>query len=395
MATASSIIRTRRVPANFAPVVDGDGLPAWVPAAGTFADVSLNEAADVNPCPASNCTYSGTGGVNAAFDSWTSGIFAPELGALGSYVCWGGGHGAGSANNVFRFDLSTRLWSSMGTPSNYSGDDIDSIGALPDGKPGAPHTYHTLGIRSSANGGGTYGSLISAGLPGISNVDGGGRFARWWQFDFETETWSQFFDSSGINEGSLTSKTMVQEPGSHFWWFGSGYLEQVVRVTQAGSITTYSGVDLNTGGEYCGGVVPGTRIAVLHGNFGATETWLFDLAAIEASATGSSARKQVSTTGTAGGGGSSLAWNPDVQGFASINDASPTTVRWLKPSNPSDPWGSTWAWTAETLSAAGGASTRSVPTGNQGRFVYAPTIKCHLWATLATVAAQAYRPAGT
>lgn len=282
----------------------------------------------------------------------------------------------------------------MGTPSAYSPQQsVTSTGALPDGKPGAPHTYHTLGIRSSANGGGANGSLISATLPGV-DWDGNGRFAAWWQFNFSTATWSQFVDSSGLGAGTISNKTMVQEPGSHFWWFGGGYVSNIARVTQGGSITTYN-VDINTGGEFCGGVIPGTRILVLHGNFGATQTWLFNLANIEAGQTGSNASKQISPSGTAGDGGSSLAWNPDVNGFASISLSSPATVRWLKPANPANPWNTTWAWTTETFSAAGGASTRTVPTGGHGRFVYASTIKSHLWISLATNSAQAYRPAGT
>lgn len=378
----------------FSVSVAASGIPAWAPSPGTFRDVSLNLAVDVNPCPASNCVYSGSSGVNAAFDTWTSGVFAPELGSLGSYVCWGGGHMAGAGNEVYRFDLATQLWTRMGTPSPYGpGASLPSTGAFLDGKPSAPHTYHTLGIRSSANGGGASGSLISAGLPAV-DPNGIGRFGAWWQFNFATETWSQFINSSSLVEGTLSAKSMTQEPGSHFWWFGGGFVSNIARVTQAGAITQYN-VSINTGGEFCGGVVPGTRIMALHGDFGGTQTWLFNLANIEAGQTGANASKQVSTTGTAGSPGSSLAWNPDVQGFASINDSSPTQVRWLKPANPANPWNTTWAWTAETFSAAGGATGRTVSTGNQGRFVYAPTIKSHIWVTLATNRAQAYRPTGS
>ncbi len=372
----------------------GGGLPSWVPAPGTFRDVSTNMPTNVNPCPADNCVYSGSSHQNAAFDTWTSGVFAPELGALGSYVTWGGGHLGGSGNEVYRFDLATQLWSRMGNPSPYSPtQSLTSAGAFPDGTPAPPHTYHTLGIRSSANGGGAYGSLISATQPAVDSI-GNARTGAWWQFNFATETWSQFINSSGIPAGSITTKTMVQEPGSHFWWFGGGDVSNIHRVTQAGAITSY-GLGINTGNDFCGGVIPGTRFLVLRGTFSSEQTWIYNLAQVEAGQTGANARKQISPSGTQGAGSSSLAWNPDVQGFASIVDTSPTQVRWLKPSNPADPWNSSWAWTTETFSAAGGASARSVSTENHGRFVYAPTIKSHIWATLATNRAQAYRPAGT
>lgn len=371
------------------------GLPAWVPEPGTFADISLNTPADIDPCPAGSCVYSRVSGQAAAFNAWTSGAHAPELGALGSYVCWGGGHQSYDGNVVFRCDLDTRLWSMLGSPSLYSqaSNPVDANGAFPDGNPAPPHTYHTLGILPSSAGGGDNGSLIQATLPGLDE-DGNGRMSRWWKFDFATGAWSQFIDSSSIAAGSLTNKTMVQEPGGHCWWFGGGYLTSIARVTLAGGITNYS-IELNTGGVFCGGVVPAPRIAVLHGNFGTQQTWLFDLAAIEAGGTTASATKQVTPSGTAGVSDGSLTWCPDVGGFACFDANNPATVRWLKPSNVADPWNSTWAWSAETFTAAGGASARTQTNGAHGRFAWVPAIKCFLWAAQRGFAMQAYRPAGT
>lgn len=335
----------------------------------------------------------GTSGLNHAFNPWVSGIFAPELGTLGSYVCWGGGHMAGIANIVLRYDLAARVWSSMGTPSSYNESSIDSIGALPDGRPAGPHTYHTLGIRSSANGGGANGSLVSATLPAV-DANGNGRMERWWQFNFATQQWSQFIDATSLRTGQLTFKTMVQEPGSHFWWFGGGDVSNIARVTQAGVITQYN-VGLNTGSAFCGGVVPGARILVLNGTFSSHQTWLFNLANIEAGQTGANASKQIFPSGTPGEGEGSLAWNPDVQGFACIVNSSPSTVRWLKPANPANPWDTTWAWASETFSAVGGASAYTVENNGRGRFVYAPAIKCHIHASRAENPVQVYRPQGS
>lgn len=376
----------------FSVTVQTGGLPAWVPSPGTFANVSTNRPQDVNPCPASNCAYSGTSGLNSAFECWTSGAFAPELGSLGSYVCWGGGHRGGSGNNVFRYDLATRLWSSMGTPSPYSDASVDSNGALPDGKPAAPHTYHTLGIRSVAGGGGANGSLISATLPAC-DINGNGRFARWWQFNFATATWSHFIDSSGIPAGALTQKCMVQEPTGNMWWFGGGDVN-IRRVTQAGAITGY-GVNINSDAYIVGGVIPGTRILALHGILGSTQTRLYNLPNIEAGQTGGTASKTISPSGTAGPGAGSLEWVPEVGGFANIVYNSPNTIRWLKPSNVNDPWNSSWAWTSESFSGAGGASANSTINEAHGRLKWVPAVKCLLWAANASNYMQAYRPAGT
>lgn len=336
----------------------------------------------------------GSSGTNAAFDAWVSGAFAPELGALGSYVNWGGGHRAGTANNVFRWDVSTRYWSSMGTPSPYDYPSIDSIGALPDGRPAAPHTYQTLAILSSANGGGANGSLISAGLPAVDG-NGNGRMQRWWRFNLSTAVWSQFLNSSSIQSGTLTQKCLVQEPNGNMWWFGGGYLSQIYRVTPAGAVTGY-GIECNTDATFVGGVVPGSRIIVLHNPLlSSPGPWVFNLANIESGATGATALRKLTYTGTAGPSDGSLEWVPDVGGFANIVSSSPSTIRWLKPSNVNDPWNSSWAWNTETFTGAGGATPQACSNGALGRLKWAASIKCLLWAPNVDDYMQAYRPAGT
>jgi hypothetical protein len=366
-----------------------------VPAPGTFADVSLNLASAFNPCPGNDCIYSNNSGLVGPFDTWTSGTFAPELGANGSYLCWGGGHNAYSGNEVYRYDIATRLWSRMGNPSLYSATagNLASDGSFPDGTPAPPHSYQTLGIRSSANGGGIHGSLVQA-TQSFCNTGGGSYNGAWWQFNLATSTWSKFIDSSTISAGTLGQRLMVQEPGSHFWWFGGGYVTQIARVTQAGVVTKYN-IEVNSGNYRVGAVIPNTRIAVVHGQFSTLQTWLYDLAAIEAGGHTASATKAIATTGQAGPQDGSLTWCPDLNGFANVEWGSPTTVRWLKPSNPANPWNSTWAWTSESFTAASGSSVRTISNGAHGRFHWCPPVKCFLWATRAGNPMQLYRPAGT
>jgi len=369
-------------------------LPSWVPAPGTFADISLNAPSAVDPCSGGGCVYSGTSGQNSVFFVWTSGIYAPELGSMGSYVTWGGGHKAYAGNEVYRFDVATRLWSRMGSPSPYAEDtSLGNDGAFPDGKPMPPHTYQTLGIRSSANGGGPLGSLIQATLPACTTT-GSGRFGAWWQFSFATETWSKFIDSSSIPVGTLSQKLMVQEPGGNFWWIGGGYLTQIARVSPTGAIKLY---DISSNSTYyvCGGVMPG-RIMAVHGEWESTmRIRLFDLAAIEAGAATSSATKYITPSGTQPGKGSGLQWCPDLGRFAALQSTSPTTIYWLTP--PADPWNGAWTWTTETMKPAGSATSRAIQDGNGSfnRFVWCPPIKSFLWATGRSAPMQAYRPLGT
>lgn len=370
-----------------------EDLPSWVPAPGTFADVSLNTPSDVNPCPNGGCAYSGTEGQPGVFVDWTSGAFAPELGPSGSYVCWGGGHKAYAGNEVYRWDVATRLWIRMGDPSRYNDlpGNIAADGSFPDGKPAAPHNYHTLGIRSSAFGGGPNGSLIQATLPAC-DANGNGRYAAWWQFNFATATWSKFIDSSGIPAGSLSFKTMVQEPGGPFWWFGGGYVNSIVRVTQSGAISKYNAT-INTGNYFSGGVV-GPRILALNGEFGrGIELRILNLAAVEAGGSDSTVWRIPNVTGTPAGGAHGLRWCPDLGRFAAMDGATPTKIYWLTP--PPDPWNGTWTWSTETMFAAEGAIPRSLVNGSHGRFVWCPEIRCFLWASAANAPMQAYRPRGT
>lgn len=370
-----------------------EDLSAWVPAPGTFADVSLNKPSDVNPCPAEGCAYSGTEGQAGVFVDWTSGVFAPELGALGSYVCWGGGHKGYAGNEVYRWDVESRMWMRMGNPSSYSDapGNIAADGSFPDGKPAAPHTYHTLGIRASAFGGGANGSLIQATLPACDQL-GNGRSGAWWQFDFAKAAWSKFIDSSSISPGTLTFKTMVQEPDGSFWWLGGGYVPQIARITQTGLITKYP-VSINTGNYFSGGVF-GSRIIALNGDFGSgTQLRLLNLAEVEAGGSDATVWRIPRVTGLPADGANGLRWCPDLQRFAAMSGDSPNKIYWLKP--PADAWSGTWVWSSETLVPARGAAPRTLVNGSHGRFVWCAPIKCFLWASGANNAMQAYRPLGT
>ncbi len=362
-------------------------LPSWVPQPGTFANISLNlpSSTGVYPCPAGGCVYVGSD--PQGFLTWTSGIYAPELGTMGSYVKFGGGHKGYAGNEVYRFDVATRLWSRMGNPSPYSdaAGNIDQYGAFPDGKPAAPHNYQTMGIRFASSGGGTYGSLIQATVPACDE-NGSLRSGAWWQFDFAQQTWKRFIDSTGVDAGSYPHKLMAQEPTTgHFWWLGGGNTSKITRVTQTGVITAYA-VEFYTQTYSSPAVVPGSRILAVNGWFetGQHELKLIDLALLEKGGTAATAIRRATVSGTPANGDSGLQWCPDRGAFAAMNSEEPTRIYWLTP--PTDLWSGTWKWSVETLAPAGGASAYMITdgssyTGSFNRFVWCPPIKSFLWAT--------------
>ena len=78
-------------------------LPPWVPALGTVADVSTNVLVDVR----------GSSAAAGLFSGWSGISYAPLLGDMGSFICMGGGHGDGSHNDIYRYDIATRVFSKI------------------------------------------------------------------------------------------------------------------------------------------------------------------------------------------------------------------------------------------------------------------------------------------
>jgi hypothetical protein len=94
-----------------------------------------------------------------------------------------------------------------------------------------------------------------------------------------------------------------------------------------------------------------------------------------------------------------MQWCPLLNRFAA-KQPSGNTIHWLTPSNPADPWNSSWAWSTETLAAAGGASSYTITDGSSqtdsfNRFVWVPEISSFIWATGQDNRVQAFRPLGT
>lgn len=95
-------------------VIDPSAVPAWVPAPGNIAEISLNTAHDVRPLD----WTTPFGSQEGVFQSWNGSAFAPELGSLGSMLFHGGGHNNYDGNEVYRYDIASQLWSRVGEPTH-------------------------------------------------------------------------------------------------------------------------------------------------------------------------------------------------------------------------------------------------------------------------------------
>lgn len=134
------------------PPPDLDNVPEWVPAPGSWGEISLDTMWDHNPCPNDpQCSWSANLGQRAVLTVWNGGAFACHEGELGSLVEWGGGHNGYWGNEVYVYDLATRLWQRRTDPNpNPIVTDPDN-GELDDGTPSVLHTYENLVYHPGTN----------------------------------------------------------------------------------------------------------------------------------------------------------------------------------------------------------------------------------------------------
>ncbi|NND64814.1 MAG: hypothetical protein HKM24_02510, partial [Gammaproteobacteria bacterium] len=204
-------------------------------AEGEWAEVSCNTMDDIDPCPAGNCVYSGSGNATdqaAVVGNWNGGAFAENHGQLGTYIAYGGGHFAYHGSEVYEFDLQTRMWTrsepSTATPINTT------YGEWADGDPLAPHTYNRVGYHPNMGSDGTF-FVIG------TNVDlSCGCYTPYIHyFDLVTQQWSRG-DSITSDRGAM----VFDYSRNHFIYVpagGKGYsIYNPLGATLNDRITTYS-----------------------------------------------------------------------------------------------------------------------------------------------------------
>lgn len=349
-------------------------LPSFVPAAGTFANVSLNTMSAVDPCPSQSCVYSGAG-IESVFNVWNGGAYAANYGQYGALVCHGGGHNSYSGNAPFLYDIGNRTWACIGTPSPYEELSADSDGEYPDGRPFPPHCYSGLGYLSPANGGGTKGSLLRFGFAGSGDNE--------WvhRCDLTTGVWSRW-SNTFLTGGSYF--TACYDPTRNRHWYcagyesffsGHGYIDSTT-----GLVHVLSNLGDNAdGANHTMGYCPVNDTLVALG----TQSGVIMLRGRLASS--SVQFNQLTTSGifppdpNAG-----LEWSTLLQCFVSYYGNGSATVYKLTPPATS-PLTNAWVWSSQTLTGAGGATpvVANYPSGFNGqwsRFREVPALRCFIYA---------------
>ncbi|MCU0962628.1 MAG: hypothetical protein MUF48_21235 [Pirellulaceae bacterium] len=133
--------------------------PDWVKqiAPGTWAAVSLNTIADVDPArdPELNPRHPGLApwsgvGQYAVLDAWNGGAFAAGYGRSGGLIICGGGHTDYYGNEVYAFDLDSRRWNRLTNPYPTPVFPV-ADGIWPDGTPSVSHTFEQVDYHPGTN----------------------------------------------------------------------------------------------------------------------------------------------------------------------------------------------------------------------------------------------------
>ncbi|HYE70674.1 MAG TPA: hypothetical protein VD932_04035 [Aquabacterium sp.] len=110
--------------------------------ARTWTAIGTNTMADQDPCPGNGCSFSGSGGQDAVMTAFNGGVLRQTDTAIDLLV-WGGGHGDYAGNEVYRFNVLTKLWAALTSPSTPTGGS-EASGKYGDGLPRSTHTYSYL-----------------------------------------------------------------------------------------------------------------------------------------------------------------------------------------------------------------------------------------------------------
>lgn len=169
----------------------------------------------LDPCPARNCSYSGTDGQANMMGAWNGGAYDTTRDRL---IVWGGGHNDYGGNEIYTFDIATMAWSmvigpTITTPADRSdGPGTNSTNYYHDGRPASRHTANALEYAANVDRffslavGATYGSNPGQGF----NVD---------SFDFNSNTWKTDWEIGPGNVYGSNGTIAAYHPGTGKIWY--------------------------------------------------------------------------------------------------------------------------------------------------------------------------------
>jgi hypothetical protein len=405
-------------------------LPAWVPAPGEYATVSLLTAsatAGIDPCPGSNCPYSFSEGQAAIWRDWNGGAYNPNWGAYGSIILHGGGHWGYAGNEVLRYDIASRAWTRLNNPSNYGwnkdgwvpfveapGAVVNSYGGFPDGAPNPIHTYNNMEYFPSAAGGGTLGSIVFMHrYNSNSNVTD----FRFWRFDLATLSWTNGPTAIKASAGQNRCALVYDANRQGVWKLDYAEYSATSQGLSFHSFLTGNqyAVNANSGNSFQIGAGSGNLHAMMTYHPGRDFLLLWskvsgvrnlvcvDLSGFTPGVTAFAPAHNITQSGTPHPNIMSVD-APERLEYCSHDGAFwainwPTNARLYKLAPPAGALTGTWTWTNELLTPKAGTlslafdTTRTADNQLFSRFRYVPALKSFIWTDRQDMHVQMGRPA--
>jgi hypothetical protein len=379
------------------------GLPTWVPAPGTFANIGQNTLLQARPSTWPNSDVAGP------FANWSGGAFDPDFGTMGGYVVHGSGHltnGTPLWAGVWVYDIGARVWVGRNVPPAPLIEDswlngnfnsfAESTNPATAGHTYPPHTYDGLIIQRTADGGGPAGSLIrvAIGGGGISNASVVHRF----DLSSATAPATRIINNlAGVNTSYPMTAADYGRGG--FWalsYNGNGTLS-FVRFSDW-NITTYAGANFNDYGDFSMTYLPApydALVATGRTGSGGVSFGAYVLRLSNPSAGWTNITSRLTGTGP-NGASAGTCWSEILNTLVYYEGNGSARVHRLTPPAPGSLTTGNWTWTSETLAAAGGAtpSDNFTTNGTFGRFIEVPALRCFLWCDSVNQPVQAFRLTG-
>lgn len=364
-------------------------LPSWVPAPGNIAVISLNTLQSVDPCPGfatgSPCPHSGQEGIAGVLDDWTGAAYARAYSALGAVLFHGGGHNGYYGNEVYAFDLSTRLFALCG--SNYPTQSFDydaDEGEIQPGIPASSHTYDHIGYLPPELAGNTHGKFLR--LVSASNHESaGGGSGRSHAFDLTSNTWSRYSaNKCGVQQGAAECWSAYDTSRQCFWIQGQG-TQGLWRLDDLAGSPTWSQANA------LGGLALNESTMAYSPTKDCLAIYRNDSVRIVKCGTLASGAPEVTVTGTPPGitQAAAIEWEPLLGCFV-IWGSGKTVYKLTPPSG--DIHSQSWAWSSETLS---GPTPTTPVNGPYSKLIRADSIRSFVYCGDKDEPVYAFRLTGT
>jgi hypothetical protein len=349
--------------------------------------------ADVDPCRARNCAYSGAIGQRAVLDAWCGAAFATDYGSLGAWITTGGGHGDYFGNEVYAFELDSLRWVRINDPhpgGPRSQVDYDE-GEYAPGIPLSSHTYQHTQYLGAAEGGGSKGSLILVVAYAAGRAARGSGRAH--ACDLATGRWSRYSANKATVRIDAMSATAYDASRKVFWRvpYGGAKIEYLASTDRRFHVVTPGSAAHNNFAldHVCVRDPVRDLLVVLDwGGQASAAVWALNLR-------GASGWRQVPTSGPAPTTrGLSIEWCPPLGCAVCYEGGGAPFVRKLFPP-ATDPLANAWRWEVEELAGDAPIDAGSEPNASYSRFRWAPAARCFVWADGHDLPVQAWRLGGT